>query len=54
MVTEIKATKLDEGLRILARMIARAYLRDAFSKHSVPSEPEDMQKEENDGNKRCV
>jgi len=54
MVTEVKSTKLDDGLRILARMIARAYLKDACSKHSAKSDLEDERTEDNNGNKRRI
>ena len=54
MVTEVKSTKLDDGLRILARMIARAYLKDECSKHPTNGDLEDKRTEENDGNKRRI
>ena len=54
MVTDTKHTELENGLRILARIIARAYLKDASSKHSAKSDLKDKRTEENNGNKRRI
>ena len=53
MVTETKGTELKSGLRILAHMIARAYLKDARVKQSEPVNLQDK-KEEGNGDKRRV
>ena len=54
MVTEAKGTELKSGLRILAHMIARAYLKDMSRKQSEPTDSQDKEKEESNGDKRRV
>ena len=53
-MTDVKSAEVEKGLRILARMIARAYLRDMSRKQSEPIDSQDKGKENNDGDKRCV
>jgi hypothetical protein len=53
-VTDVKGTEMEKGLRILARMIARAYLRDMSRKQSEPIDSQDKGKENNNGDKRRV
>jgi len=46
MVTDTKHTELENGLRILARMIARAHLKEA---RTGQPEPDDTENKETEG-----
>jgi hypothetical protein len=58
MVTELSPTKIDTALKLLARMIARAYLKDARKQSDKTQCLEFKNKseftEEQDGDKRCI
>jgi len=58
MVTETNANKVQTGLRLLARMIARAYLKQGLdeqgSRREVAAESVDCSKEAENGDKRGV
>ncbi|MFC2070891.1 hypothetical protein ACFLTB_06960 [Chloroflexota bacterium] len=43
MVTDTKHTELENGLRILARMIARAHLKEARTGQPEPDDPENKE-----------
>jgi len=49
MATDTGKTELENGLRLLARMIARAYLRDTRSEQTQPDCSEEKDKEEENG-----
>jgi len=54
MATDTRSAELDNGLRILARMIARAYLKEVRAGQSKTddSESEIKETEEDDANQR--
>gem|GEM_PF-3065331 len=54
MATDTRNAELDNGLRILARMIARAYLKEVRAGQSKTNDSESKSKEteEEDANKR--
>ena len=54
MVTDIRGTEMEKGLRILARMIARAYLRDMSGKQSELTDSPNREKEKDNGDKRRI
>lgn len=54
MVTEVKCRELDNGLRVLARMIARAHLKEMCGKQSEIADCQENAKEESDANKRRI
>ena len=54
-ITEAKPNELDSGLRILARMIARAHLREMRGKQSEVADSQDEKKrEESNVDKRRI
>ena len=53
MVTEIKSAKREAGLRILAKMIVRAYLGEIDRGEAGPAAYPKTEKEEDDANQRC-
>ena len=53
-ITEAKQNELDSGLRILARMIARAHLKEMRCKQSEIADCQENAKEESDANKRRI
>jgi len=54
MVTDTRHTELENGLRILARMIARAHLREARTRQPEPDEPENKETEGDNGDQRSI
>ncbi len=53
-MTDTEHSGSEKGLRILARMIASAYLEDMCSKHSSRRDLENEIREGNNGNKRRI
>jgi hypothetical protein len=51
-MSDPKISDFDNGLRILARMIARAYLKD-LAQQPIQQKSLRDKKEENDANQRC-
>ena len=52
MVTDTKHTELENGLRILARMIARAHLKEARTGQPEPDDTENKETEGDNANQR--
>lgn len=53
-VSQIKHIEMDNGLRILARMIARAHLKEACRKQSEIACSQDQKMEGSNVNKRRI
>ena len=54
MVTEAKPSEIDTGLRLLARMIARAQLKELPQRQAHVLDSKEQNEEEGNGNKRRV
>jgi len=52
MVTDIKRTEQDTGLRILARMIARAHLKAACSRQLATADSQGKSAEDDSGKQK--
>jgi len=54
MVTDTKHTELENGLRILARMIARAHLKEGRTGQPETDAPENTETEGDNADQRSV
>ena len=54
MVTKVKSNRRETGLRILARMIVRAYLGEIDRGEAGPGTDKENEEEVNDANKRNI
>ena len=54
MVTDIKRTEQDTGLRILARMIARAHLKAACSGQLAAADSQERSSEGDNGKQKDI
>lgn len=54
MATDVKGSNMKDGLRLLARMIARAYLKDTRYREAKPVCCEEKAEEDASGDKRSI